>query len=194
MSSLFEVEEDGSVLTLRWSLYGRIVAGIYRGIKIFPWLLLIAVVFFLPDYIGGFSDEEPVTGMFWGSIVALVVLGCFLWGVLRVVRRGRWIFDGDERTITAEVKTLWGDPARGEARLRELETLEVITRRWPRSSEVAIIIDSEEAGEEREVLFSGHGMGDEIEEIGQRILDFLKRQRYQVEFKTNDDNQGGDGA
>ncbi len=185
MSGHIDVEQEGEVLTTRLSLPGRLIAGFYRGAKIFPWLLAIAAVFFFPDYYGRYAEQEPVPGLFWGSIVGLVLLGCFLWGVLRVVRRDRWIFDGKRRDVRAEIQTLWGEPGRGAAGLREIEGLELVANRWPRESELAVWIDSDEVGRRREVMFSGPGMVDELRDVGERVVEFLRDQRYYVELDDN---------
>lgn len=191
MASRIDIQRDGPVLTLGWTLWGRVVGGFYRAVKIFPWLAGIAAVFFLPDYWGRYAEEEPVPGLFWGSILALVLLGCFLFGVLRVVRDERWMFDGEERSVIAEVQLLWASPKQGEIPLRNLEAVELTTRTWPFSSELAIRIDDPEAERDREVVFEEPGMASEFEKAADAIMEFLKQERYHdVELIRGED--GGD--
>lgn len=188
MTTQIEMEQSGDVLTVRWSRRGRAMLALYRTLKLFPWVMGGLAVFFLPDYFFRYAEEEPVTGLFWGSLAALALLITLLAATLRYLRNDQWIFDGTDRTVTAEVQTLWGDPAQGEAELRELEALMLRTRAWPRKSQLMMRLES---GEE-EVLFANHGLSTELEEIADRIIDFLREQRYHVDLERIDGDDPGD--
>lgn len=186
MGTNIDIKQSDQALVLRLSLWGRIRAGIERGVKILPWLLGIAVVFFIPDYIGQYADQEPVAGLFWGTVAALAVLGSALWGVTRVFRQDVWIVDVSERTLSAEIRTLWtmfGEPGRGVVDLRNIDAVELTTARWPKRSEVAVRLQIDEHGTKREVMFEAHGMADEIEEVARRLVDYLEQQRYFVDLE-----------
>lgn len=185
MTRRIEMQESGDILTVQWSRMGRLIAAIHRVIKLFPFVMGGFAIFFMPDYVCRFAEEEPVTGLFWGSIAALSLLICFLAGTLRYLRRDRWIFDGSDRILIAEVQTLWGEPATGEADLRNLEALMLHTRRYPWRSALHLRLES---GEE-EVLIEGHGMGEELDQTTQKIMDFLRDQRYHVDLERLDDRE-----
>ena len=188
MNAQIEVERSGQTLTIRWTRRGRLMSALYRGAKLFPLIMGGLAIFFMPDYVCRFAEEEPVTGLFWGSLAGLALLISFLASTLRYFRSDRWIFDGANRTVTAEVKTLWGQPGVGEADLRDLEALRVRARRWPRTSEMRLRLDS---GEE-EVIVAGHGMGEQISEAAEEIRDFLRDQRYQVALESIDEHESED--
>ncbi len=194
MAKRLELNEESGELTVQLTLWGRVVAGTFRGIKIFPWLALIAGVFFLPDYIGRYRAEEPVTGLFWLSILSLVFLGCFLWGVLRVLRRDRWVFDGNSRRVIAEVPRLFRQPARGEADLREIEALQLKTRRFPFESELTVRIDTADEGVRTETILAEPGMGAQIEQAADAIIEFLRDHRYYVDLERADEHDETDGG
>ncbi len=184
MSPQIELEISGDVLTVRWSRRGRLMAALYRGIKLFPLIMGGLAIFFMPDYVFRFAEEEPVTGLFWGSLAALALLISFLASSLRYFRSDQWIFDGSELVVAAEVQTLWGKPARGEAELRELEALMLETQKWPRRSRLGMRLES---GEE-EILLQAHGLGDELDEVAETIFEFLRDQRYHIDLERVEDD------
>lgn len=190
MTQRIELQEENGQLTVALTLWGRVVAGTFRALKIFPWLLVIAVVFFLPDFIGQYTVGDPIPAIFWwASIVGLVILLAGLWGVLRVVRRDRWIFDGGDRQVIAEVPRLWRAPVRGEAELRQIEALELTTRRFPFESKLEVRIDTDEEGIRRESIISEPGMAEQLEKTGEAIIEFLRRHRYYVDLERPDEQE-----
>lgn len=183
MRGRIELQKSGDSLTIEWSRTGRLMAALHRAVMLFPMLMGGLAIFFMPDYVCRYAEEEPVTGLFWGSVAGLALLITFLAATLRYLRRDRWIFDGADRKVIAEVRTLWGEPAVGEAELRELEALMLRTRRYPGRSELKLRLDS---GEE-EVLVEGRGVAKELEDAAQTIVDFLRDQRYHVDLERLDD-------
>lgn len=174
--------ESDQTLIVEWTRRGRFLAAFYRAIKVFPIAMGALAIFFLPDYLGRFRGEEPFPGLFWLSLAMLAVLGSALVALFRFMRRDRWIFDGTERKVVAEVKTLYGRPSTGEAELREVEALLLDSRGGLRRSALMLRLDS---GEEEE-LFSGNGLGDDLEEVAERVMGFMREQRYQVELQRVD--------
>lgn len=177
------IHREGDILTLEWSRWGRAVSGWYRGIKLFPWVMGGFTVFFMADYLCRYAEEEPLPGLFWGSLVALSLLISSLAAVVRYFRRDRWIFDGEDRVVVAEVGSLRGKPARGEEDLREVEAVLLVENGWPGTSAVALRFGS--GAEER--LFAGHGMSSEMEAAAGEIREFLREQRYHVDLLRNDE-------
>ncbi len=178
---VWEITDD--VLIVRRSKYGRFSAGLYAAAKTFPLALGAAAVFFSPDYFfGRITADEPVPGLFWLSLVLIALFASFLWALFQFLRRDRWIFDGEGRILVAEVKTLFGGPATGEAELRELEALLLQSRGGPRKSALRLRLAS---GEE-EVLFSGHGLGEELTELSEVITNYLREYRFQVSVERGE--------
>ncbi len=183
MGRQIDIEERGDTLTLRQTRWGRLMAALYRAVVVFPLVMLALMVVFMPDYIFRFAEEEPVTGLFWAAFAGLALLVAGLASTMRYLRRDRWIFDGSSRMVVAEMATLWGEPGRGEADLRELESMGLMRRRWPKKSALILRLKS---GRE-ETVFSGRGMGAELESVADSIMEFLRRQRYHIELERLDD-------
>lgn len=184
MSPQIEYTEHEDVLTVGYTRRGRLMAALHRMLILFPLVMAGLAFFFLPDYIFQLREAEPVPGLFLASLAGLALLVAGLAATLRYLRRDKWTFDGGARKVIATVETLWGKPGEGEVEMREVEALAIKTRRWPARSELHIHLDSGQ----QEVMFAGRGLADEIEDIADGIIEFLREQRYHVDLIDADDD------
>lgn len=184
MARHIEIETGSDSLTLTHTRWGRLVAALYRGLWLFPLVMLGLMVVFMPDYVFRFAEEEPLPGLYWAAYAALALLVAALASTLRYLRSDQWKFDGSSRVVAAEVSALWGEPGRGEADLRDVEAFSLARHRWPKKSELKLHLESGE----QEVVFARRGGADELEAVADEIMEFMRRHRYHVELRTVDDH------
>ena len=185
MSAQIECTEKDNVLTVGFSRRGRLMASLYRIALLFPLIMGGLAIFFMPDYIFELREAEPVPGLYIASLAGMALLVSVLSATLRYLRSDMWIFDGNARTVTAQIKTLWGKPGEGEVDMRDVEALAMKTRAWPRRSELHIYLDTGQ----QEVMFYGRGLADEIEEVAHNVIEFMREQRYHIELIEPDDEE-----
>lgn len=182
-----ELEKEGDLLVASWSRWGRLRGAGGLVLKTAPLAFAALAIFFAPDvFLGDITEREPVRGLFWLSLAGLALAVGVLVGLFRLLRRVRWIFDGGERKVTAEVKTLMGAPAAGEAELRDVAALLVVSGGLFRRSALKMRLKS---GEEEE-LFSGTGLGSEVDELAEELREFFRSQRYEVEVLREGSKSG----
>lgn len=182
MSAQISVQKEEGVLQAERTLKGRLVAAVILMSKIFPVAMGAFTVFFIPDLLfGDLTEKEPFTGLFWLSLVGISMFITGLSGIVRFFRRERWIFDGPQNRVVAEVTSLFGSPAAGEAGLGEIKKLQIITGKGLRQSRLSMVLEDGA----QETLFSGNGLAADLEALLLEIEEYLKEQRYFISVERS---------
>lgn len=171
-----DVSEQEGRLIISWSRLGRLVQALWTVIGVAPLAFLGLAVFFAPDiFLGDIQSQEPVPGLFWVSLAGLGLLVGLLVGLFRFLRYQTWIVDGRRQRLIVEVKTMMGAPVTAEVELGELKALVVEERSGLRISALRLRLEGSE-----EVLYSGRGLANEVQEHSVAIKAFLDAQGCDV--------------
>ncbi|MBA2660866.1 MAG: hypothetical protein H0U74_01110 [Bradymonadaceae bacterium] len=175
---LFYTLVDKGRLEVGPSARGRLVWALERWALVMPAALLGLILFFLPDYVGRYAEQEPFRGLVLLAIVALAAFVSMLLAVLRYVRHERWVFDAEERRLAYHTRTLYGVTHDESVELREIATVVVTLRASPKQSTIEVGLE----GGHREVICQTRWRPSELTAISEAMRDFFKQGRFKVEW------------
>lgn len=182
MKAQIQYQREGGLLEVERTLRGRLWAALIVMVKVFPFAAGGLAIFFAPDVLfGDVVEKEPFPGLFWLSLLGISIIIMALAGLVRFLRRERWVFDGSQGFVRAEVYSFIGAPAVGEAGLDEIKKLHLELGRGLGQS--ALWMELSDGA--KELLFSGNGVAAELEALAQRIEEYLKEQRYFISIERS---------
>jgi hypothetical protein len=177
MNLFFSTEED-DVLQIGPTPFGRLAAAGERFAMVFLFAVFAGGIFFLPDYIGRYQDNEPEPGFFvWlllicGLFVALVA------ALVRVLRKEVWIIDMDEDMFVYETSRMLGGFQQAGVDLGDVQKIYYEQRAFPRVSGIYVDV----AGAERSETLCESRFGQaSIRNIARQLESFIEEQRWGVE-------------
>jgi hypothetical protein len=101
-------ERDSQIFTLGLTPAGRLWAALERLFFLFVALAVGGVIFYLPDYLGRYREEEPVPGMLFALLIGGVFLISLVAALLRFFRNDLWVVDADEGALVYQAGRLFG--------------------------------------------------------------------------------------
>lgn len=175
---LFYRQQEEGRLEVGPTGWGRFVWALERWALVWPMVMGALSLFYLPDYLGRYSETASDSTIFWVSLLAVASFVSLLLAVMRFLRHERWIFDGESRELVYQTRTLYGTLQEASVDLRDIRKVEVGRGRGLGASTIVV----EFAAGHREVLCKTRwGMG-EVEGIAAGLRVFLKSARYDVEW------------
>jgi hypothetical protein len=88
------------------SAYGRLGAAMERFVFVFAMLLIGGAIFFVPDYIGRYREQEPMPGFLLLALVIAVLFISLVAATLRLYRNDLWSVDAGEGLLVYQANRL----------------------------------------------------------------------------------------
>ncbi|MFU8803566.1 MAG: hypothetical protein ACNA8W_07145 [Bradymonadaceae bacterium] len=167
----FSLEKTEEGLVLEETVRGRFVGALVRLVVIFPTIFIALSIFYIPDYLGRYAEQEPVFGFFWLIVLAVALLIGIVVAALRLTRLERWVFDLKARELAYETQGLYGAGHGATVPLKEITRAELHLRSAPAQSKLVF----ELAGGHREVVAQSRFGKEEIEEIANRLQTLFRK-------------------
>ncbi len=161
---------DNGAFNIGQTPAGRAAAALERFVFIFPLIVLGGSIFFLPDYLGRYREQEPMPGFLF---LALVISAAFIGlvaSVLRFFRNDLWVIDTQEGMLVYQAsRVLRGGFDQAGIELDMVERFIVKLEDSPKDSGMYVRVEGE--GTER-VVESRFGARS-IEEAADELRAFL---------------------
>jgi hypothetical protein len=157
---------EGRTFNIGASAYGRLGAAMERFVFVFAMLLIGGSLFFVPDYIGRYREQEPVFGFLFLALVITVLFVSLVAGALRLFRNDLWSVDAGEGLLVYQANRLIRKGFEQTAvELDMVRRFVVKLDDPPRESE--FLVELEDHGPERivEARFGSHSFRDAAEEL-----------------------------
>src|SRR5690554_4736692 len=162
---LFYVLQESCRLEVGPTGWGRFVWALERWALVWPLLMGALSLFYLPDYLGRYSETASDSTIFWISLLAVASFVSLLTAVLRYLRHERWVFDGESRELVYQTRTLYGTLQEAAVDLRDIKRVEVVLVGGLKASAIVV----EFAGGHREDLCKTRWGGGEVEVIAEGL-------------------------
>ncbi len=177
MKLFYCLQEEGR-LEVGPTGWGRLVWALERWALVWPLMMGALSLFYLPDYLGRYSETTSDSTIFWVSLLAVASFVSMLVAVMRFLRHERWVFDGESRELMYQTRTLYGTLQEAAVDLRDIKKVEVTRGRGLRASSIVVEFA---AGHREDLCKTRWGLG-EVEGIAEGLRVFLKGARYDVEW------------
>jgi hypothetical protein len=172
--------EEG--LEIRATLGGRLAAAAVRFAVWTPLGMAGLSVLFLPDYLGQYRQDEPVTGLFWAALAGLAVFAGLIAAGVRLMRRDIWLLSPDRDAIVFATQPLVGRTRESHIDWSELTSVDWRPRGFGRSSTLSFQFE----GHPEETVASTRLGAEPIAPMFDKIKAFLAEHRPDVEVRTHD--------
>jgi len=180
MKAVFGAQKS-KLFTLGLTRSGRLAAAAERLFFMFLTLMVGAMIFFLPDYIGRYRAEEPVAGLLFGILLLAVLLVSLLGATLRYFRNELWVLDVEEGALIYQSGKLFG---RGIQQygidFEHIERFLVEINPSPRESR--LLVQLQDGGGERMIVTRVGGAS--IAQVAEALGPFLRKYRIQIPIVT----------
>lgn len=174
-------ERKAKIFTLGLTRSGRLAAAVERLIFMFLALTVCGSIFFLPDYIGRYRAEEPVTGMLFGVLLLSVLFMSLVAATLRYFRNDLWVLDVEERALIYQAKQIFGRGVQQSGiEFEQIERFLVDIKPAPRESR--LIVQLHDGGGER-MLVTRVG-GASIAQVAEALGPFLRKHRIDAAIES----------
>lgn len=176
MKAVFTIEED-KIFRLGPTRVGRAYVALERLVAVAAVLIIGGGIFFLPDYIGRYREQEPMPGFLLGALVIAALFIGLLTATLRFLRGEVWAVDLDDKMLVYQTKTyLGGGHDQVGIELDRVERFRVDEGSFPRSSGLWVDLD----GGISERVFEARAGGESFVEAAEELDDFLKKHRVDI--------------
>ncbi|QDG53969.1 hypothetical protein FIV42_25470 [Persicimonas caeni] len=161
---------DNGTFNIGQTPAGRAAAAMERFVFIFPLIVLGGSIFFLPDYIGRYREQEPMPGFLFLALVLTALFIGLVASTLRFFRNDLWVVDAGEGMLVYQASRVFGKGfEQAGIELDMVERFIVNIEDAPRDSEIFVRVDGH--GTER-VISSRFGV-ESVREAADELKAFL---------------------
>lgn len=176
----YEVEHIDEGLEIRATLRGRLAAATVRFVIWTPLVMAGMSVLFLPDYLGQYRQDEPVTGLFWAALAALAVFAGLIAAAVRLMRRDVWLLSPQREAVVFATRPWVGRARESHIDWAELDSVEWKPRRMGRRSMLSLRFD----GRPPETVATTRLGADSIAAVFETLKRYLAEHRPDVDVQT----------
>lgn len=170
-------ERKSKLFTLGLTRSGRLWAAAERLFFMFLTLSVVGTIFFLPDYMGRYRAEEPVSGLLFGLLLLAALAASLLAATLRYFRREFWVLDVEEGALVYQSGKLFGRGAQQYGiDFEHIERFLVEINPSPRESRMLAQFHD---GKGERILVTRVG-GASLAEVAEALTPFLRKNRIQI--------------
>ncbi|MFW5968963.1 MAG: hypothetical protein ACOCV2_15670 [Persicimonas sp.] len=113
---------------------GRGLAALERFLFLFLVLVVFGAIFFAPDYVMRYREEEPVPGLLLGALAGVAALISLATALVRFVHSEVWAIDLDEKMLVYQSKRVLRGFEQTGVDIDRVDHFRLVSRRAPRSS------------------------------------------------------------
>lgn len=176
MKAVITTREDG-ILNIGATPAGRAAAALERFVFVVPLIVIGGGIFFLPDYLGRYREQEPVPGFLLAALVITAVFIGLVASVLRYFRDDLWVVDANERMLVYQTSRVLGSGV--EHTGIELDMIERFVAEIDESwGDSGLYVQVEGHGHER-MLESRTG-ADSFGQVADVLRDFLSEKGLEI--------------
>ena len=181
MNAFFVTTEDDT-LQIGPTRVGRASAAIERFVFLAPVVAIIGAIFFLPDYVGRYQEQEPVPGLLAGVLAIFSVFVGLVAGVMRFLRGELWVLDAGERALIYQTNRVIGTGVQQAAiDLDQIERVWVEVKDTPRTSGMYLsIVD----GPQRERMLDTRFGAEALDEVAEQLEAFADDHGLALDVET----------
>lgn len=156
---------------------GRAAAALERFAFIVPLIVLGGSIFFLPDYLGRYREQEPMPGFLFLALIITAVFIGLVASALRFFRNDLWVIDATEQMLVYQASRVVGQGfEQSGIELDMVERFIVRIADAPRDSEIFVRVDGH--GTER-VISSRFGV-ESVREAADALGAFLEENGIEI--------------
>ena len=181
MKLYFTAEEDNS-LQIGPTPVGRLLAASERFVIVFLFAVFAGGIFFLPDYIGRFRQNEPEPGFFAWLLLICGFFVAFVASLVRFLRKEVWVIDLDERVFVYETSRMLGGFQQAGVDLEDVERIVFESASFPRTSGIYVEV---EGAERLETLCESRFSESAIRSIAEQLTSFIGDHGWDVDVDVS---------
>jgi hypothetical protein len=169
MKPVITTHED-QTFNIGASASGRAAAALERFVFVFAMLAIGGSIFFLPDYLGRYREQEPMAGFLLLTLVISVLFISLVAAILRMRRNDLWSVDAGEGMLVYQANRLFRKGF--EQTAVELDMVRRFVAKLndaPRDSE--LFVELEDHGPER--IVEARFGADAIRQAAEDLREFL---------------------
>jgi hypothetical protein len=183
MKLFFTTEEDNA-LQIGPTPIGRLMAASERFAMVFLFAIFAGGIFFLPDYIGRYRENEPEPGFYVYLLLICGLFVAFVASLVRFLRKEVWVFDLDEKMLVYESSRMLGGFQQAGVELADVEHLSYEPAAFPSTSGIYVTV---EGAERVETICESRFGHDSIASIAAELASFIDESGWDIDHDLSAD-------
>lgn len=174
---LIRAEKKDHTLQMSATFVGRAMAALERFLFLVPVIVLFGAIFFLPDYLGRYREEEPVPGLLLAALFGVALLIGLATSAVRFLHSEIWVIDMDEEMLIYQSKRVFGGFDQTGVDIDRVDCFHMVSRGAPRSSGLYVELTDDKS----ERLFELRAGGRSFEEAADELEAFIDEKDLDIE-------------
>ncbi|MGM0556786.1 MAG: hypothetical protein ACQEVA_10450 [Myxococcota bacterium] len=163
---------------------GRLVAASERFAMVFLFAIFAGGIFFLPDYLGRYRQNEPEPGFHVYLLLICGLFVAFVASLVRFVRKEVWVLDLDEDMLVYETSRMLGGFQQAGVDLDDVEYLAYEPAAFPGTSGIYVTI---EGAERVETICESRFSHESIRTIAESLESFIDERGWDIDHDLSAD-------